>query len=34
MAKQTKTFDDGTFIYNQGDPSDCAYEVLSGNVEL
>ncbi|MDD9876548.1 MAG: cyclic nucleotide-binding domain-containing protein [Magnetovibrio sp.] len=34
MARTTQTFDDGAFIYRQGDPSDCAFEVLVGEVEL
>ena len=34
MAKLKQTFTNGQTIYNQGDISDCAFEVLSGAVEM
>ena len=34
MAKLKQTFSNGQTIYHQGDVSDCAFEVLSGAVEM
>ena len=34
MAKLKQTFSNGQTIYHQGDVSDCAFEVLSGVVEM
>jgi len=34
VAKRKQAFEDGAFIYREGDPADGAYEVLGGAVEL
>lgn len=34
LKKTRQTFDDGETIFREGDPSDTAYEIVSGNVEI
>jgi len=34
LKKTRQTFDDGETIFREGDPSNAAYEIVSGNVEI
>ena len=34
MKKTKKTFNDGDVIFREGGPSDAAYEIVSGTVEI
>ncbi len=34
MKKTAQTFNDGDVIFREGEPSDTAYEIVSGNVEI